>query len=133
MWNTLNRIIAPVLLNVDFRDRYWDVTPCRARCLLVLAVVADLFVQWLVGSPDIYTVLASVLTPAIFWAVPVRLAGAVGWLYIAQALLSLVVVTAAAMVSRNAAEVAGIVWSAWCMFALVRLILSYLRTPKALM
>ncbi|KWA83821.1 hypothetical protein WL29_20875 [Burkholderia ubonensis] len=133
MRNPFKNVVAPLILKVDFTDPYWNVSAVQARCWLGGAVAADLLVQWIAGLPNLYTVLASLLTIAIFWALPRRLAGAVGGLYVAQALVSLPVVTAAGMVSRNAAEIAGVAWSAWCMFALVRLILGYIRTPKALM
>ncbi|KVP39509.1 hypothetical protein [Burkholderia ubonensis] len=133
MWNPFKRVVAPLVLKVDFTDPYWNISTVQARCWLGAAVAADLLVQWVAGLPNVLTVLASFLTLVIFWALPARLSGAVGGLYIGQALASLPVVTAAAMVSRNVAEIAGIGWSGWCMFALVRLILGYIRTPKALM
>lgn len=133
MQNPFKRVVAPLFLKVDFTEPYWNVSTVQARCWLGGAVAADLLVQWIAGLPNVYTVLASLLTVAIFWALPRRLAGAVGGLYIAQAVVSLPVVTTASLVSREAAEIAGVAWSAWCMFALVRLILGYIRTPKALM
>ncbi|KVP75545.1 hypothetical protein WJ96_07515 [Burkholderia ubonensis] len=133
MWNPFKRIAAPLVLKVDFTDPYWNISAGQARCWLGGAVAADLLVQWVAGLPNVLTVLASLLTLAIFWAIPARLSGAVGGLYIGQALVSLPVVTAAAMMSGNVAEIAGIAWSGLCLFALVRLILGYIRTPKALM
>lgn len=97
-------------------------------------MAADLLAQWLVGMPTPMSLLASLLTIAIFWAVPPRLAGAVAGLYITQALVSIAVVTAAATSgSALVVSVAAYLWSGWCLLALVQVVLRYIRTPKALM
>jgi len=134
MQTPFKRLIEPLFLKVNFTDPYWSVTSTQARCWLGGAVAADLLAQYLVGMPNPMTILASLLTLIIFWAIPPRLSGAVGGLYTSQALVSMLVVTAASMAGNMAVvDVAAMLWSAWCMFALVRLILGYIRTPKALM
>lgn len=125
------RLIEPLFIKVDFTDSFWDISTNQARVWLVAAVVTDLLVQSLAGSPNLLTIIASFLTLAIFWAIPARLSGAVGGLYIGQALGSLVVVTATAMTGYPmAVDVVALLWWAWCMFALVQLILGYIRTPN---
>ncbi len=132
MPSPLKRLIEPLFIKVDFTDRYWDISPAQARAWLIGAIVSDLSVQALVGLPNLLTVLASLLTAVIFWQVPARLSGAVGGLYIAQAVGSLVVVSLVAMSeSKLAVGLAARLWAAWCMFALVKLILGYIRTPKS--
>ena len=126
------RLLAPLVLKVDFTESFWDISVGQARGWLLGAVATDLLVQYFAGMPSILTILASCLTLGIFWSFPARLSGAVGGLYISQALGSLVVVTALAMTGYPlAADLGALLWGAWCMFALVRLILGYIRTPKS--
>lgn len=134
MQSPFKRLTQPLLLKVEFRDAYWNISRTHARCWIAGAMAADLLAQWLVGKPNPLTILASLLTIAIFWAVPARLAGAVGGLYIMQALVSIAVVTLAAT-SASSIVVAGAayLWSGWCLLALVLVVLRYIRTPKALM
>lgn len=132
MQSPIKRLLEPLFIKVDFTERYWDISPAQARAWLIGAIVADLSVQALVGLPNLLTVLASMLTAVIFWTVPARLSGAVGGLYISQALGSLVVVSIVAMSEvKLVVELAAILWWAWCMFAFVKLILGYIRTPKS--
>lgn len=134
MQSPFKRLVEPLALRVSFTDPYWDISRSHARWWLGGAVAADLLVQLLVGMPSLLTVLGSFLTPIIFWALPARLSGAVGGLYTSQALGSLLVVTSVSLLgSKGLVDVASVLWSGWGMFALVRLILSYIRTPKALM
>jgi hypothetical protein len=126
------RLIEPLGLNVDFTDPYWNISRAAACGWLGAAMAADLLAQWLVGRPTWWTLGASAMTIALFWALPPRLAGAVGGLYIGQALVSILVAYAAATAgSAVLVATAAYLWSAWCLFALVRLGLNYLRTPKA--
>ena len=128
------RLFQPLLLRVCFKHPYWDIGRAQARCWIVGALVTDLLAQWLVGVPSVTSILASLLTVALFWAAPARLAGAVGGLYVTQALVSVLVVTVAATSgSRLVVGAAAYLWSAWCMAALIVLVLRYIRTPKALM
>lgn len=132
MQNLFKRIFEPLTLRTDFRDMYWGISPSQARLWLAGAVTTDLAVQFVAGAPTMMTIVSSLLTLLLFWFVPSRLAGAIGGLYIGQAIGSLVVVTAASLTGvRMLAEVAGFVWWGWCMFALVKLVLAYIRTPKA--
>lgn len=134
MQTPFKRVIAPLSLSVDFRDAYWSISRSASRWWLAGAVAADLAVQCLAGTPSLMTILSSLLTLVIFWTVPARLAGAVGGLYIGQAVISVAVVTAAAMTgSRLVTSVASFTWWAWCMFALVKLVMNYIRTPKVQM
>ena len=130
-----HRLLDPLLLRVDFTHTSWAQSPWTARAWLAGAVVADLAVQFVAGQPTWWTVLLSLLTLACFWYAPPRLTGAIGALYIMQALGSLVVVLIlAAFTEDNAVlNVGALIWWAWCVFALVKLILAYIRTPKALM
>lgn len=130
-----HRLLDPLLLRVDFTHTSWAQSPLTARAWLAGAVVADLSVQFVAGQPSWWTVLFSLLTLACFWLVPARLTGAVGALYIMQALGSLAVVILLASFTDNLTliNVGALLWWAWCVFALVKLILAYLRTPKALM
>lgn len=134
MSSPFKRLVQPLLLKVEFRDSYWDISRAQARCWIGGAMAADFLAQWSVGKPSVLTILASLLTIAVFWAAPARLAGAVGGLYITQALVSIAVVTAAAT-SGSSLVVAGAayLWSGWCLLALVQVVLRYIRTPKALM
>lgn len=126
------RLLEPLFIKVDFTESFWDISPRQARVWLLAAVVTDLLVQSFAGLPSLFTILASCLTLGIFWSVPARLSGAVGGLYISQALGSLVVVTAVAMTGHQVAvDISALLWWAWCMFALVQLILGYIRTPKS--
>ncbi len=132
--NLFKRLTEPLLLRVDFTHPCWAASAWQARAWLAGAVAADLSAQTLVGNPTWMTVLASLVTPLVFWTAPARLSGAVGGLYIVQALGSVGVVTAVALGGTFAtAEVAALAWWGWCMFALVKLILAYIRTPKALL
>lgn len=134
MQSPFKRLTQPLLLKVDFRDSYWNISRAHARCWVGAAMAADLLAQGLVGRPNLLTILASMLTIAVLWAVPARLAGAVAGLYVTQALVSIVAVAAAAT-SGSALVVSGAayLWSGWCLLALVQVVLLYLRTPKALM
>lgn len=134
MQQPFKRLFEPLTLRVCFKDPYWNISPTSARCWIVGAIGADLLAQALVGAPTLFSVLASLLTILVFWAVPRRLAGAAGGLYIAQALVSILVVSLAAT-SGSKLLVAGAAyaWSTWCLVALVVLVLRYIRTPKALM
>lgn len=130
----IKRFLDPLTLRVDFTDPYWKATPGQARGWLVGAVAADMLVQYLIGQPSLFTILASTLTILVFWALPARLSGAVGGLYIAQAACSWLIVTVVSMYgSRGVVDTATLVWSGWCLFALLRLLLCYMRTPKAAM
>ena len=134
MQSPLKRLIQPLTLKVCFKDGYWDISRTAARLWIGGALAADLLAQWLVGAPTVTSILASSLTLALFWAVPARLAGAAGGLYISQALVSILVVTAAATSGRRVVVgAAAYLWSAWCIAALVVMVLRYIRTPKALM
>jgi hypothetical protein len=134
MFSILKRLVQPLTLKVCFKEAYWDITRTQARCWIGGALAADFLAQWLVGKPSAITILGSLLTLAMFWAVPARLAGAVGGLYITQALVSIGVVSVAAHSgSQFVVGAAAYLWSAWCMAALVVLVLRYIRTPKALM
>lgn len=134
MRTPFKRLLEPHAIKVDFTDQYWNISAAQARWWLSAAVAADLLVQALAGKPSLFTVLASLLTLAIFWAIPARLSGAVGGLYVTQALVSLLIVTVTATLgSKMLVDIAALMWSGWSMFALVRLILAYIRTPKALM
>lgn len=136
VWPQLaRRLLDPLLLRVDFTQTSWALTPWAARAWLAGAVVADLAVQFVAGEPTWWTVLFSLLTLVCFWYVPPRLTGAVGALYIMQALGSLAVVLLLAAFTDELAiiNVGVLLWWAWCVFALVKLILAYLRTPKAQM
>ena len=134
MLSLIKRFVDPLTLRVDFTDPLWKVSPSQARSWLLGAVAADLLVQFVVGQPSLFTVLASSLTILVFWAMPARLSGAVGCLYIAQALCSWGIVSAVSMLgNRGVVETATLMWSGWCLFALLKLLLSYLRTPKASM
>lgn len=128
------RFWQPLVLKVDFTDPYWTVTRGQARGWIGGAIAADLLAQWLVGRPTWMTILASLLTLAMFWSAPARLAGAVGGLYITQALVSILVVTAAATSGLSVVVAcAAYLWSGWCLLALIHLALRYLRTPKGAM
>ena len=130
----LKRLVQPLTLKVCFKDQYWNISRAHARSWVVGAFGADMLAQWLVGAPTIYSILASLLTIVLFWAAPVRLAGAAGGLYVAQALASILVVSVtAASGSKLLVSTAAYAWSTWCMVALVVLVLRYIRTPKALM
>lgn len=130
----LKRLFQPLTLKVCFKDGYWDIGRVQARCWVGGALAADLLAQGLVGKPSMATILASILTMALFWAVPPRLAGAAAGLYITQALVSIaVVMLAAASGSSRVVGAAAYLWSAWCLAALVILVLRYIRTPKVLM
>jgi len=132
MQNLLKRFIEPLTLRVDFRNPFWYVTPLQARLWVAGAVAADLAVQFVAGAPTLMTVVSSFLTLLLFWFVPARLAGAIGGLYIGQAIGSLVVVTAASLSGvRLLPEVVGFAWWGWCMFSLAKMVLVYIRTPKA--
>jgi hypothetical protein len=132
MQNLFKRFIEPLTLRVDFKDPFWAVSPTQARLWLAGAVATDLAVQFVAGAPTLMTIASSVLTLLLFWFVPARLAGAIGGLYIGQAIGSLVVVTAASLSGvRMLVEVAGFAWWGWCLFAMAKMVLGYIRTPKA--
>lgn len=133
MQNPFKRLYEPLILRVDFTEPYWVLSSSAARGWLLAAVAADLVAQYTAGTPGPLTVLASFLTLLIFWTVPARLSGAVGGLYVAQALGSLVVVTSVAAVTERSfdVEAAALIWWGWCTFALIRLMLAYIRTPKS--
>lgn len=128
-------VFDPLLLRVDFTRTCWARTPWGARAWLAGAVGSDLIVQLLVGKPNALTALISLLTFVCFWYAPPRLTGAIGSLYIMQALGSLAVVLLLASFTEDLAiiNVGALLWWAWCVVALVRLLLTYLRTPKALL
>lgn len=130
----LKRLIQPVLLQVDFKDSFWNISAQSARFWILAAMVSDLLAQWLVGIPTVWSILASTMTLAVLWYVPARLAGAIGGLYVTQALTSILIVSLVALCGvKWVVAMAAYVWSAWCLFALIQVVLLYLRTPKALM
>jgi hypothetical protein len=134
MQQPFKRLIEPLTLKVCFKDQYWNISRTAARCWIAGAIGADLLAQALVGAPTLFSILGSLLTLLMFWAVPPRLAGAAGGLYLGQALTSILVVSvAAASGSKLVVAGAAYAWSTWCLVALVVLVLRYIRTPKALM
>lgn len=128
------RLLEPLTLKVCFKDQYWNISRTAARSWIAGAIGADLLAQALVGTPTLFSILGSLLTLIMFWAVPPRLAGAAGGLYLSQALASILVVSVAATSgSKLVVACAAYAWSTWCLVALVVLVLRYIRTPKALM
>lgn len=129
----VRRFFDPLLLRADFTQTCWARTHWEAGAWLAGAVGSDLMVQLLVGQPNVWTVLISLLTLVCFWYAPPRLIGAIGALYITQAVGSLIVVSLVSTITDAQAIItaSALLWGVWCLFALVKLILVYTRTPKA--
>lgn len=127
------RLAQPIGLSVDFRDARWVVSNRCVAVLVLLAVASDLVVQELSGSRELWSTIASLLTPVFFIWTPVRLRPAMGSLYLVQAWLSFLVwmlcgwLQATQWVGTSALALVSL----WGVIALGKMILAYLRTPKA--
>lgn len=131
MKSPIKRLIEPLILRVNFEEAYWEANKLEAGAWILIAIASDLIVQWLFGRQMLVSVVTAAVTAAVLWFRPPRLAAAIAGMYTTQALISVLVVKAAEFVGGwYAAELAGMLWMAWCMFAILRLILVYIRTPK---
>ncbi|MBU9200439.1 hypothetical protein KTD31_03600 [Burkholderia multivorans] len=131
MKNPLKRLTHPLILRVNFEEAYWEANKLEAGTWILIAIASDLLVQWLFGRQLLVSMVTAVVTAIILWFRPPRLAAAIAGMYTTQALISVLVVKAAGFVGGwYVAELAGTVWMGWCMFAILKLILTYIRTPK---
>jgi hypothetical protein len=128
----LSTIVAPLVLQVEFRDRHWAISKVGAWAWLVAAVASDLLVQFLFGNLTWLTGLVSLVTLS-FGMFPSRWVHMAAGLYTGQALVSAVLAfgLTRAGAPHLAISIACYLWAAWCFFAQVLLSLRYLRTPKS--
>ncbi|MEX3984180.1 hypothetical protein AB4Y45_35075 [Paraburkholderia sp. EG287A] len=128
----LTTLVSPLVLRVEYRDKYWGISRAGCWAWLIAAVGSDLLVQWVTGNLTWLTGVASLLTLS-FCKFPVRWLHAAAGLCTGQALVSGVLALGLthAGAPLYVVAIACYLWAAWCLVAQVLLTLRYIRTPKA--
>lgn len=128
----LSTVVKPLILRVEFRDRYWGISRAGCWAWLVAAVASDLVAQWAVGNLTWLTGIVSLLTLS-FGVLPSRWVHVAAGLCTGQALVSglLSVGLTRAGAPHLAVAIVCYLWAAWCLVAQIMLSLRYFRTPKA--
>lgn len=126
----LHLLLQPLTLRVNFRDMIWDANPQVIMFALLAAVGTDLLANYVLGMLSLWKIVFSLAT-LLYYSLPRRLAYAIACLYISQAVISFVVVVCLASLHLTlVATILSYGFSVWCTFALVKLVLLYIRTPK---
>lgn len=131
----LTRLLFPLLLKVDFRDPRWKGSTLEARSWLLSSVFISLLAQALVGQLTAATALVILLSPLGVWWLSDRIVLTMGYLQVAIALVSLLLVFWLLLlgVPPILVQAATGVWQLWGLVVVVVLFVRYLRTPKAQM
>lgn len=126
-------LYQPLILQVDFRSQRWAAKKTTVVSWVVLAVAADILVQFGVGSVDVMRLAGTLLT-FLLLLLPPRLAVATGGLYVTQAVVSLglshVMQPGVMPLPIWVGYAVTYGWQLWCLVAFALLFLNYIRTPK---